>query len=65
MKNRKDCINAIGHHNIAKLLHLKPHRIQVQLEKGDIAYVISTSSRKNQLYDEPDEIHFKKITVLD
>lgn len=65
MKNRKECINAIGHHKIAKLLHLKPNRIQVQLQKGDIAYVISTTTRKKQLYKEPDQINFKKVTVIE
>lgn len=65
MKNRKECINAIGHHKIAHLLHLEPNRIQVQLQKGDVAYVVSTTSRKKQLYKEPDHIHFKKVTILE
>ena len=65
MQNKREAVNAIGHRKLAKLFHLKPHRIQIQLTKGDIAYVVSTTSRKHQLYDEPDNIEYKKITVIE
>ena len=64
MQNKNDCINAIGHRNLARILNLKPHRIQVQLEKGDIAYVIHHTKRRNQLYKEQDRIEIKKVTIL-
>lgn len=65
MKNNKNnYVNAIGHRYLSRLVNLKPNRIQVQLEKGDTCYVISTTSRKNNLYPEPDEISCKKVTII-
>ena len=65
MKHKKEAVNAIGHRKLAKLLKLKPNRIPTQLQKGDIAYVISNTSRKHCLYDEPDAVQYKKVTIIE
>ena len=63
-QNKKECVNAIGHRRLARLLNLKPHRIQVQLQKGDVAYVITNTSRKKMPYNEPDRVEIKKVTIV-
>ena len=62
--NKNNYVNAIGHRYISRLVNLKPNRIQVQLGKGDTCYVISTTTRKKNLYPEPNEISCKKVTII-
>ena len=58
LKNKDNCISAIGHYNIAEHLGIEKNRMSIILEKGDTAYLVESKRIADKIsYD------YKKITV--
>lgn len=58
-EEKDELISAIGHTMVAKYLDIEKNRINIQLEKNDILYIVQTSPVDDNEY------LFKKIIIGD
>lgn len=56
-KNKEDLISAIGHNDVSRHVHIKKQRINIQLEKYDILYIVQKSIENNNEYN------YKKMII--
>lgn len=56
---KEECISAVGHYNIAEHLGVPRNRMSIQLEKGDIAYLV-----ESQLINNQETYNYKRLTVM-
>lgn len=68
-RNKRDCVSAIGHTGISNYLHVPLNRMQIQLEVGDIAYIISPNRERKHSWYPPgitkEGYTFQKISILE
>lgn len=71
IKHDKDCVNAIGHDNISKQLNIPTKRMDIQLESGDVAYIIRSNKNARRKHttsewEKPKTTQwiYQKITIL-
>ena len=66
MKNRKDAVSIIGHHNLAENLGLPRNRFNVWLEGGDVVYVIQSSTGRGHSMDSfnPEVTRYQRIDII-
>lgn len=62
---KQEAVSAIGHYNIAELLGIPRNRFNIQLEKGDEAYIVQTTTGRNHAMDNCNyEISYQKVKIL-
>lgn len=57
-KEKNELISSIGHQNIAEHLNVDKNRINIQLELGDILYIVNISH-----IDGVEQYNYKKIII--
>ncbi|MBE6488814.1 MAG: DUF1874 domain-containing protein [Methanosphaera stadtmanae] len=57
MKNKNELVNSIGHQIIADHLDIEKNRINIQLEEGDIIYIVDNEKEDHT------QFNYRKITI--
>lgn len=59
-KEKDELISSIGHQNIADHMNMEKNRINIQLEKNDILYIVLSQIDENNKI----EYDYKKMTII-